>query len=179
MSRLAIAVIAALGALALALPLAGCGAEQHTEVVEGQPLELGELRYNVAITRFLNPDDVEDSGYLAGQEPAPPGKSWLGVFLTISNDDDENAHPSAADYVVRDTRESEYLPVESESPYALEIGAEVAAGSQLPIPDSTAASGVIQAAMLLFLVDDEVSESRPLKLEIDSADGSGEVELDI
>lgn len=172
-------IVAFLAVLGLAVPLAACGEEEHSEVVEGQPLELGELRYNVAITRFLNPDDVEDSEYLAGEEEPPPGKSYLGVFMTINNDSDEEAFPSAGEYVVTDTTGAEYEPVESESPYALEIGATVPADGVLPIPDSTAAEGVIEGAMLLFLVDDGVSESRPLKLEIDSAAGTGEVELDI
>lgn len=161
-----------------ALALAACGEEEHTEVVEGQPLELGELRYNVAITRFLNPADVEDAEYLVGQSPAPPDQSYLGVFLTINNESDDGV-PSADSYVVSDTSDAHYEPVESESPYALEIGADVPGESLLPIPDSTAATGVIEGAMLLFLVDDEVSERRPLKLEIDSPAGSGEVVLDI
>lgn len=172
-------IVAFLAVLGLAVPIAACGEEEQTEVVEGQPLELGELRYNVAITRFLNPDDVEDSEYLVGEEEPPPGKSYLGVFMTINNESDEEAFPSASEYIVTDTTGAEYEPIESESPYALEIGAEVPADGVLPVPDSTAAEGVIEGAMLLFIVDDGVSESRPLKLEIDSAAGTGEVELDI
>ena len=53
---------------------AGCGEEEELHVIEGEPLELGELRYNVQITRFLNPDDPEDQGYLVGQEPPEPGR---------------------------------------------------------------------------------------------------------
>lgn len=172
-------MLAFLAVLAVAAPLAACGKEKHTEVVEGQPLELGELRYNVAITRFLNPDDVEDQGYLEGQPPPPAGQSYLGVFMTIKNEDDEEAFPSAEEYVVVDTTGAEFHPVESESAYALDIAAPVPAGGELPIADSTAAVGVIEGAMLLFLVDDAVSESRPLKLEIESVVGTGEVELDI
>lgn len=179
MRRRALPIVALAAVLGLGVMLGACGVEEHTEVVEGQPLELGELRYNVAITRFLNPDDVEDSEYLVGEPPAPPGKSYLGVFLTITNESDDEAYPSADEYVVNDTTGAEYHPVESESPYALEIGATVPADGKLPIPDSTAAVGAIEGAMLLFLVDDRVSESRPLKLEIDSAAGAGEVELDI
>ena len=73
----------------------------------------------------------------------------------------------------------EYEPLESESPYALEIGATVEADGTIPEPDTTAAAGPIQGAMLLFLVDDDVSEERPLELEIESADDTGVVELDI
>ena len=177
-SRLA-PILVLLALLCLAVPLAACGEEETTEVVEGQPLELGELRYNVAITRFLNADDIEDSGYLVGQPTEPPGKSYLGVFMIVSNESDEESFPSASQFTVLDTTGTEYEPLETESPYALEIGADVPADGELPVPDSTAAEGVIEGAMLLFLVDDEVAENRPLKLEIGSPTGSGEVELDI
>lgn len=177
-SRIAF-IVAAVAVLGATIPLAACGEEEHTEVVEGQPLELGELSYNVSITRFLNPDDVEDAEYLAGAPEEEPGQSYLGVFLSVSNHSEDEALPSADHYEVVDTTGATYEPLESESVYALEIGAAVPADGQLPVPDSTAAEGVIEGAMLLFLVDDSVSESRPLKLEIESEAGSGEVELDI
>jgi hypothetical protein len=167
------ALLAALSALA------ACGEEDHSEVVEGQPLELGELRYNVVITRFLNADDVEDEEYLQGQPPEPPGKSYLGVFIQVKNENEDESLPSAESYVVTDTTGAEYEPLESESVYALEIGEPVPADGELPIPDSSAAEGVIEGAMLLYLVDDQVAENRPLNLEIDSVLGTGEVELDI
>jgi hypothetical protein len=174
--RLASALI---GLLAAAMLLAACGEEEHhSEVVEGQPLELGELRYNIAITRFLNPNDVEDSEYLAGLPEPPRGEAYLGVFLTIKNESEEEQQ-SAFTYQVTDTTGAEYDPIETENPYALEIGAPVPGNGELPIPDSTAATGVIEGAMLLFLVDQEVSENRPLELEISGPDGEGLVELDI
>lgn len=43
--------------------------------MEGEPVALGSLEYNVLFTRPLNIDDVEDSQYLVGQPdpiPAPP-----------------------------------------------------------------------------------------------------------
>jgi hypothetical protein len=173
----AIALLAALSALALTL--AACGSEEETVVVEGQPAELGELAYNVQLTRFLNPDDVEDAEYVLGQPDPPPGQSYLGVFLTITNESKDEPHQSADGYTVVDTVGNEFEPADTDSPYALDVGAEVAGESQLPVPDSTAATGPNQAAMLLFLVDDTVAENRPLELEIDSPDGSGVVELDI
>jgi len=179
MTRRSRLVAALIGLFAAVTLLAACGEEeQHTEVVEGQPLELGELRYNIAITRFLNPNDVEDSEYLAGLPEPPPGENYLGVFLTIKNDSEEDQQ-SAFTYRVTDTTGAEYDPVETDNPYALEIGATVPGNGELPIPDSTAATGVIEGAMLLFLVDSEVSENRPLELEISGPDGEGLVELDI
>ena len=167
-----------LAALGLVGITAGCGEEAETEVVEGEPIELGELAYNVQLTRFLNPDDNEDSEYLIGQPPAKPGTSYLGVFLVIDNETD-SPQPSADSYTVIDTLDTEFDSVDSESPYALDIAAEVPADSQLPLPDTTAATGPNQGSLLTFLVDDTVSENRPLKLEIDGSGGTGEVVLDI
>lgn len=173
------AILAVLASLAAVGMAAGCGEEEEIHVVEGEPLELGELAYNVSITRFLNPQDTEDAEYLVGQEPAPPGQSYLGVFLTIENHSEEEALPSADEYVVVDTDGRPYESVESESPYALDVGATVPADGELPLDDSTAASGPTQGSLLIFLVDDRVTEARPLELEIDSPAGTGTVELDI
>jgi hypothetical protein len=163
-----------------ALPLAGCGEEEGSEAlesVEGEPLHLDGLIYNVAITRFMNPNEISDQEYLVGQPPEPPGKTYLGVFLLITNEEDEDLQ-SADGYLVTDASGRQYEPLPSESPYALEIGATVPADDSLPEADTTAAEGPIQGSMLLFLVDDDVSEERPLELEIE-ASGTGVVELDI
>jgi hypothetical protein len=177
-SRL-VAVACLLALVAVPATLSACGSEEATEVVEGEPAELGELAYNVQLTRFLNPNDVEDAEYLVGLPDPEPGTSYLGVFLTITNENKDEAVDSAHGYRVLDTLDKEFHPTESESPYALDIGAEVPAESQLPIPDSTAATGPNKGSLLLFHVDDSVSENRPLELEIESDEGTGIVELDI
>lgn len=178
--RRRLVAIACLVALAgLIATLAACGSEEATEVVEGEPAELGELAYNIQLTRFLNPNDVEDAEYLVGQPDPKPGSSYLGVFLTVKNENKDEAFTSADGYTVSDVTGAEFHPTDSESPYALDIGAEVPAEGQLPIPDSTAATGPNQGSLLLFVVDDTVSENRPLELEIESDDGTGVVELDI
>ena len=206
MKRLTIAILLALGLCTAALAV-GCGEEEELHVVEGEPLELGELSYNVQITRFLNPDDPEDEGYLAGQERPEPGEAYLGVFLTVENDGDEDETLPYA-FKVRDTQASEsastgvgiYEPIPSSSAYALQLpgqGVEEEAGiepgtiddlqpstvpadGEIPIPDSTAAEGVIGGAMLLFRVDQNVAENRPLELEVPGNAGEpGFIELDI
>jgi hypothetical protein len=172
-------LVALLGAV---LPLVACGEEEGQDALEsaeGEPLELGDLIYNVAITRFLNPALADDAEYLVGQAPEPPGKTYLGVFLRIDNENEDDAIESAPSYAVTDTSGRDYEPVASDSLYALDIGATVDADGALPAPDTTASEGVIQGSMLLFLVDDDVSANRPLELEINSADGTGVVELDI
>ena len=180
--RAKVALALGLVAVLAALPLAGCGEEEGQdafEAVEGEPLELGDLIYNVAITRFLNPALTSDAEYLVGQAPEPPGKSYLGVFVLIKNDNEDAGVLSASGYTVSDTSGREYEPLPSDSPYALLVGAEVDADGTLPAPDTTAAEGPVQGAMLLFLVDDDVSENRPLELEIESDAGPGTVQLDI
>jgi hypothetical protein len=168
-------------ALALAAIAAGCGSDEHELTVkEGEPIELDDLSYNVQITRLLNPADGEDKAYLAGQPNPPRGKEYLGVFMQVHNEGD-SPRTLPRDFIVRDTGGKEFEPVPSESLFALELGGRMKADATAPEPESTAANGVIQGAMVLFLVNADVTESRPLTLDIPSSSGGevGEVELDI
>jgi hypothetical protein len=169
-----------LAALAAAvLLLTACGEdEEETHVIEGEPVELGELSYNVGFTRFLNPEDPEDAEYLVGEPEPPPGEQYLGVFMTVENEGDATAELPEA-FEVTDTTGTSYEAIESESPFALELGGELAGGEELPAPDTTAANGPIKGSMALFLVPDAATENRPLELEIASPSGDGTVELDI
>ena len=179
MSLRPLAILCLLAALLVAGIATGCGEEEEElEVVEGEPVELDELSYNIALTRFLNPADNEDAEYLVGKDPPTAGNSYLAVFLTIENES-EDSHDSAAAYEVLDTQGSRYEALESESPYALEIGDTVPAEDELPLADTTAQTGPIHGAMLLFYVSDDVTENRPLELEIHSESETGLVELDI
>jgi hypothetical protein len=176
------------GALAIALSLAvvlvgaaGCGEEEKKDVVEGEPLELSDLKLNVQITRFLNPSDREDGDYLAGQQvPPPAGQEYLGVFIEIDNEGSEDARlPTAADLSVVDTTGQAYEALDSESPFALDLGGNIDAHSEVPAPDTPAASGPTQGSIVLFLVPANVGENRPLELEISYQGEDGTIELDI
>src|SRR5262249_22805377 len=107
--RAALYLAFAAALLLLGVAVAGCGEEASSEAVEGEPLELGGLKYNVQITRFLNPDDTEDQEYLVGQPPLKPGNAYLGVFMVIENDTDDE-RTSASDFTVVDTLDTEYKP---------------------------------------------------------------------
>ncbi|MGI9557602.1 MAG: hypothetical protein ACR2N5_06645 [Solirubrobacterales bacterium] len=167
-------------ALAVVLAAAGCGSEEEeTEAPEGEPITLGELEYNVQITRFLNPADPEDRAYLQDLPAPAKGEQYLGVFLTIENlSEVEQAIPS--DFELLDTREMSFPPTPSSSPFALELGGTIPPEGRIPGPDSAAATGPIRGSLILFLIDEAVGENRPLKLEIPSDGGAvGEIELDI
>jgi hypothetical protein len=176
------------GALAIALSLAvvlvgavGCGEEEEKEVVEGEPLELDEIRFNVQITRFLNHNDPEDGDYLAGQQvPPPPGQDYLGVFIEIENEGSEDARlPTTADLSVVDTTGEAYEAIDSDSPFALDLGGNIDAHSEVPASDTPAASGPTQGSIVLFLVPSNVGDNRPLELEVSYRGEDGTIELDI
>ena len=163
-----------------ALGLAACGGgEPELEAPEGEPVELGPLHYNVQITRFLNPSDVEDGAYLVGQPPAGEGNTYLGVFLTIDNES-EDSQSVPGEFELVDTRENAFPALPSESSFALELGAPIPPNGEVPEAGTAAASGPIGGAMVLFLIEETTAENRPLKLEIPAVGGlGGAIELDI
>lgn len=179
-SRLIVAAIAA-AAIAFGLAFSGCDTapENANQVTEGQGIKLGDLLYNVQITRILNPSDQEDSAYLVGQKTPGPNQYYLAVFMRIDNNGD-TADQVPTDFRIIDTVGDTYSPIPSNSLFALNLGATIHPGDQLPEGETTAANGPIEGAMVLFRIDSSAIQDRPLTLEIPSSDGStGEVELDI
>jgi hypothetical protein len=176
------------GALALAFVLAlalvgvsGCGNDLGKEGDEGIPIKLGDLKITVQETRFLNPGQPDDKQYLAGQQlPTPTRKSYLGVFLTIENDGDNPVTLPANEQVsVVDTTGAAYASIPSHTDFAAPLGSTLASGGDIPAPGTAAANGPTQAALVIFLVDQGVSENRPLKLEIQFQGETGDITLDI
>jgi hypothetical protein len=173
-------LLAALAAFAACLVLAACGSEESkTGIREGEPVELGDLQYNVLFARFLNPDDVEDHEYLAGQPELEPDQIYLGVFIQVLNKNKEGPETLPTDFTLLDSEDTEYHPLESDSAYALRLGGSVGPEDQVPALDSTAEVGPIEGSMVLYVITDETTERRPLELEIPGEDGPAIVELDI
>ncbi|HET6997637.1 MAG TPA: hypothetical protein VFI03_03525 [Solirubrobacterales bacterium] len=178
--RIVLPLLAALALTVLAVGVSACGYESHeTEVVEGEPVELGELSFNVTFSRYLNPNDTEDSAYLVGQEPPPKGTTYFGVFFEVQNESDKpQTLPETLKITDADHETFEVLP--SESLYALELGGEVEPEEQVPVLDSTAQLGPIEGSIAIFLLPESANENRPLTLHIHGADGeNGEVTLDL
>ncbi len=178
-ARKLITIVAALALAAAVLGVAGCGySSDSKEVVEGEPVELGELKYNVIFSRYLNPDDTEDSAYLVGQPP--PGREgvYFGVFFEIQNESDE-AQVLPDSLTITDADHQTYEAVASESLYALPFGGMVEAEEQIPVLDSTPQQGPIEGSLVLFELPDSASQNRPLVLEIPGPDGPAEVTLDL
>lgn len=176
------------GALALAfvlalavLGVAGCGNDVGKEADEGVPIKLGDLQFNVSETRFLNPSQPDDKEYLAGQKvPLPPSKAYLGVFLTIHNEGDHAVPlPTYAQTSVVDTTGAAYQAIPSSTSFAAPLGTQLAGGGDIPAPGTAAANGPTQGGVVIFLMDQGVTENRPLKLEIQYEGETGEITLDI
>jgi hypothetical protein len=177
--RIALPLLAALALTGVALAVSACGYESHeTEVAEGEPVKLGELSYNVIFSRFLNPNDNEDAAYLVGQEPPPEGSSYFGVFFEVQNKtEDTKELPDS--FTVHDADKQKFESLPSESLFAFPFGGELESQEQIPILDSTAEQGAIEGSVVIFLLPAEVSENRPLTLEIESGGDAGEIELDL
>jgi hypothetical protein len=178
--RLALPLLAALALALLTLGVSACGySSDSREVVEGEPVELGELHFNVTFSRYLNSSDNEDAAYLVGQPPAPEGSVYFGVFFEVQNKSDE-PQPLPSTLKITDVEPRTYKVIPSESLYALPLGGEVEAEEQVPVLDSPAQQGPIEGSVALFLIPSEASENRPLTLHIPAADGEeGTITLDL
>jgi len=161
--------------------VAACGVDHDEKegIVEGEPVELGHLQYNVLFTRPLNRDDVEDSEYLVGQPPAEPAQTYIGVFVKIKNTSEDESATLPETFKIVDTTGTEYENIPSKSIYALKPGIEVGPEDDVPAIDSTPQVGPIQASMLLYLLPDEALELRPIELHIEGEDGPATIELDL
>ena len=177
--RITLSLLASLLLAAAALALSACGySSDSKEVVEGEPVELGELQYNVVFSRFLNPADNEDSAYLVGQPQLPPGHSYFGVFLEVQNESEE-PQTLASSFTITDAGHQTFEAIPSESLYALRLGGNVESQEQIPILDSTPQQGPIEGSLVLFELPASASEDRPLTLEIPGPEGPAEVSLDL
>ncbi len=176
------ALTAALLAVALSLAVAACGSsstDEKTGLMEGEPVTLGNLQYNVVFSRFLNPHDTEDREYLVGQAPPPADAAYLGVFMQILNKSHDRHEPIPREFKVVDTEEQVFTSLASDSIYALPLGGSIGPEDVAPALDSTPQVGPIGASLVLFEIPDGAAENRPLQLVIPGTDGPASIDLDI
>jgi hypothetical protein len=179
-TRLVLPLLAALALSVLSLTVTACGySSDSKDVVEGEVVELGELKYQVIFSRFLNPNDTEDAAYLVGQEPPKDGSTYFGVFLEVQNKSEETQELSDS-FKITDSDDQKYESIPSESLYAFPAGGKVESQEPIPTPDSTPQQGSIQGSLVLFELPSSASENRPLTLHIATPQGeTGNVTLDL
>jgi hypothetical protein len=175
-------------ALMCAILVAGCGNKEETitrAATEGIYLDLDDLKYQVQISRYMNPNDVEDRSYLIGlpeSTPEPAGdETWFGVFIRVQNSTDEAIAP-ANDFEIVDTQENVYRPVPLDTninPFAYKPD-PVAPKGLIPEVGSVASEGTIQGSLLLFKVKTESLQNRPLEFRFKRGSGNtAVVDLDV
>ncbi len=178
--RLVLPLLAALALAVLVTGVSACGySSDSKDVVEGEPMVLGDLQFNVTFSRYLNPNDNEDSAYLVGQPPPPKGSAYFGVFFEVQNES-EQPQTLPSTLTITDAAQRTYHVIPSESLYALQFGGEVEPQEQVPVLDSTPQQGPIEGSVAIFLLPSAASDNRPLTLHIPAANGEkGEVTLDL
>ena len=170
--------------LACALVASGCGnrVEIRTQgETEGLYIDIDELKYQIQISRYMNPADVEDRAYFAG---LPEGtelgddETWFGVFIRVSNSTEEEIVP-ANEFEILDTQENTFRPVPLDNEFAYKPE-PIPANSLIPQPDSVASTSTTQGSLLLFKVKTTSLQNRPLELRFRRGSGTeAVVDLDI
>jgi hypothetical protein len=173
--------------LAVVPALTACGNKQDktlTAETEGIYIDLGQLKYQVEISRQLNPADIEDRDFLKGvSDQLGPEDVWFAVFVRVQNGSDKAQKP-ATRFDIVDTQEDEYTPVAidtASNDFAYDP-VVIPGKGLLPNPDATAAQNSINGELLLFKMPRTTLDNRPLELKIhDPADfqSVGTVNLDV
>lgn len=174
-------------AAVVALGLSGCGnkhAYNHEAETEGEYVDVGELVYQVQMSRFLNPGDREDVEYLQGlpadTPPLTADETWFGVWMRVKNYTNETIQP-ATDISIVDTEDDRFEPISlaKTNPFAYNPG-PLGADQVFPLPDTAASSGPIQGSLILYRLTNESLQNRPLVLHIEKPGTEGaEVSLDL
>ena len=184
MRRLARITLLAVCALA-ALVAAGCNKEEqvHLAATEGIYVTVDDLKYQIQISRILDPASREDQAYLRGvpeTETLSEDEVWYGIFMRVENDTEE-PHPMATDYVIRDTQDNEFEPIDIDP--ALNVftyePTDLPPETVYPRLNSPAADNTIRGGLLLFKIPASALGNRPLELEIESPTGGQNAVIDI
>ncbi len=165
--------IACLVLLAAAVALSACGSAKHpldaTADNNGFYVKLGDINYQLQVSRELNQYSTEDHQYLAGlpagSSPAP-NQLWYGVFLYAVNKSNSTATTTDTFQIV-DTQDQVYKPTTLPAANGWAWTAQTLQPLQTePGPESTASDGPTQGGLVLFKLPTSVYNNRPLTLEI-------------
>jgi hypothetical protein len=174
--------------------LAACGNKEKVvreAATEGIYVDVGALKYQVQISRQLNPTNIEDKGYLVGLSPFDrtlgADNVWFAVFIKAENDDQDRTAAAAKTFELRDTQEHVFTPLElgdtnvfAYRPMVVVKATSRSSGLNPPV-DSPAAEGPTAGSLLLFKLPRETLDNRPLELVISPPEGGekGVVTLDV
>ena len=183
--------IALLLAALLAFGASACGQEaqdpggfqtENAQVAEteGIYLEIGEMKYQVQLSRQLNPLIVADQAYFEGVAEEDleleDDEVWFGIWMRVENESEEPQR-AASSFTIVDTQENEYVPVPIGEPNPFAYRARTVEGQAL-LPDTDGAAGERppNGALILFKLKRFSLDNRPLELKVgDPAGGPGAI----
>ncbi|HEV2814754.1 MAG TPA: hypothetical protein VGW10_15975 [Solirubrobacteraceae bacterium] len=170
----------------LALGVSACGNEEQEEQTyqsenaqvaetEGIYLELGEVKYQVQISRQLNPLLIDDRDYFEGVSESDldlaDDEVWFGVWMRVENESEEPIR-TASRFTVVDTQENEYVPVRIGEPNPFAYRSERVEGEELyPNPNSPAGERAPNGSLILFKLKRFSLDNRPLELIVEAPEG--------
>jgi hypothetical protein len=176
--------------LSAALVAGGCGDKLETRTqgaTEGLYIDVGQLKYQVQISRILNPNDIEDRNYLtqlpAGTLPPKADEAWFGVWMRVENTSSKKSLPTASNFEIRDTQDNVFRPYDQTgNVFAYQPVDKLGPNAVLPNSESPAGSGPIQGSLILFKLTTTTLANRPLEFRIISPTDPtnvGTVDLDV
>ena len=179
----------ALATAILAVVATGCGEKEGDEALiaetEGIYLDVNGLKYQIEMSRYMNPNDIEDSQYLIGlPESSPPptdDEIYFGVWMRVENVSEDETLPAASVWEIHDTQDNVYRPIAIDTeinPFAFEA-VDVPPMTVIPLASSAAGQGPIQGSLLLFKITNESFQNRPLELRFSNGGGSEEGVYDL
>jgi len=182
-----------LAALLVSGGLSACGkhVDENARVkvaeTEGIYLDVSDLKYQVQVSRQLNPDDVQDKPYLAGipedQRELKADEVWFAVILRVQNETGRPLQPSS-DIQIEDTQEEVFKPIglDESNLYAYRSEESIPARETYPLLDSPGYDTPSRGALLLFKLTLTALNNRPLELTIEGRTApqqTGIVDLDV
>jgi hypothetical protein len=147
--------------------------------IQGLQVKVDNLIYNVTDVRVLDYDSPSAAPYLVNLRRPAKGSGYLGVFMRVYNRTKRD-QVSAPGFLLEPSKQPGLVLMNnaSESPYSLQQGAKVPAGSVLPVPGSAPASGTFPGGLLLYAINGDTTKNQPLDLIIHTAKGTlGKIRL--
>ena len=183
-------LLAVLAVAVAAVGFSACGNKEKETTfgaTEGAYLNVGNLTYQVQISRLLNPNDNEDRAYLVDlpldQRELAPDEAWFAVFITAFNETDD-PQQSINDFSITDTQENVYRPITfgPDNVFAYRPSLVEPDGTN-PESDTAARNNPsVNGALLLFRVKNSTFDNRPLELRLHATQGEprdAAVDLDV
>lgn len=162
-------------ALLASVALSACGKHEskglvRTAETEGVYLDVSGLKYQVEVSRQINPYDTQDIPYLAdipaSQRTLAPDQVWFGIFMRVQNEGSKALLPSD-NIRITDTENEVFRPIQlgPANNYAYRANAFIPGRETMPLLDTPGYDSPSRGALILFKLTLTALNNRPLELK--------------